>query len=356
MILATDLDGIWPMTDQRHLARETWGIVSPGAAQARLPADRNPVPVYLARLAPGSRETMSGALKIMSGILTSGEGGDPSAIPWHRMRYQHAQALREQIAERYAPATANKMLSALRGVLKEAWRLELMSAEDYHRAIDLAPVRGKTLPAGRSLKQAEIMALFDVCATEQSPAGVRDATLLALGYGAGLRVSELVGLDLQDYAPEDRALLIRGKGHKERVAYLTDGSRDALEAWLTIRGALPGPIFWPVNKGGRLVEGQRITRSAVNRMLIRRARSAGVSRFSPHDLRRTFVGDLLDRGADLASVQQLTGHANPQTTARYDRRGERAKRKTAELLVVPFRRPAPSEGSVNPERRKEVSP
>ena len=94
-------------------------------------------------------------------------------------------------------------------------------------------------------------------------------------------------------------------------------------------------MFWPIDQTGRAVA-RRITAQSILEILERRSRQARVLPFSRHDLRRTFISDLLDAGADLSTVAGLAGHANVQTTARYDRRGEKAKRRTAELILIPF--------------------
>lgn len=299
--------------------------------------DRRPAAVYLARLAPSGRRTMRGALNMVAGMLTGGQV-DAMAFPWHQLRYEHTQGIRAALAERYAPATANKHLSALRGTLKAAWRLGLVSAEDYERACDLEPVRGTTLPAGRRLDRGEITALFDTCAAG-APADIRDAALLAVLYGSGLRREEAVDLDLDDYQRADTQLRVNGKGSKERLAHLASGADAALDAWIDLRGDQPGPLFVPINKAGRL-EHRRLSGQAVRLILRKRARLAGVADFSPHDARRTFVSELLDQGADIAVVADLAGHASVTTTARYDRRGDEAKRDAARLLHVPYRQPS----------------
>ena len=108
-----------------------------------------------------------------------------------------------------------------------------------------------------------------------------------------------------------------------------------MEVWLAARGDRAGSLFLRAGRTER-VHDQGITAQAIYSALRRRAKQAGVKAFSPHDLRRSFVGDLLDAGADISSVQQLAGHSSVTTTQRYDRRGERAKAKAAELLHVPF--------------------
>src|SRR5690606_19115375 len=126
--------------------------------------------------------------------LLSGERAGVQTLDWSALRYPHVQALRTRLMATYAPATVNAMLAALRGVLKEAWRLGQLSAEDYQRAVDVPGVRGETLPAGRDLQQGEILALVEACLRDTGPAGVRDAAIIGLLYTCGLRRAELAGL------------------------------------------------------------------------------------------------------------------------------------------------------------------
>ena len=177
-----------------------------------------------------------------------------------------------------------------------------------------------------------------VCSQDPGPSGIRDAAIIALLYSAGLRRAEVVALDIDDYDPDTGQLVVKGKRNKERFAYPTGGAAEALADWMMIRGTEPGPLFWPINKGGQM-RNARLTTQAIYNMLVKRAQQAKIKKFSPHDLRRTFVSDLLDAGADIATVSKMAGHANVQTTARYDRRPEEAKRKAAKLLHVPYQKP-----------------
>jgi integrase len=243
---------------------------------------------------------------------------------------------RARLAERFAAATANRMLAAMRGVLKAAFKLGLMMADHMTRASSVEPVRGSRVMKGRALSKGELAALFESCNPNKT-GGARNAALLGLLYGGGLRRAEVVALDLADFDGATGATTIKGKGNKERRGYVSNGSRDALDAWLLYRGGELGPLFYPVTKGGAILR-HRMSDGAIAELVRRLARKSRIATFSPHDMRRTFIGDMLDAGADIATVQQLAGHASPTTTSRYDRRGDRARKRASELLYVPFAR------------------
>lgn len=299
-----------------------------------LPLTMHPAQVYLASLGAGSRRTMREALNAIAHLLTNGTC-DALTLDWAALRYQHTAAVRSVLMEKYSPATANKMLCALRRTLKEARRLGLMNAEDYDLAVDIESIRGTPLLRGRALCGEEIAALMSACTNDPTAVGARDAAMLAI-LMVGLRRSEVVNLDLKDFNRRTRALTIRGaKGRKDRINYLPERATMAVEDWLVIRGKAPGPLLYPLDKAKRIIT-RRMSEQGVMTALQRRGKKAGIAPFSPHDLRRTFISDLLDAGADIVTVSQLAGHANPSTTSRYDRRGEAAKRKAIDLLNVPY--------------------
>ena len=310
--------------------------------------DQNPAAVYLATLRPVGRRGMERALNLMA-ELAGGTDDKGRAVytaltlPWHQLRYQHTAAIITALRERdYRPATINHALAALRGVLYQAWKLGQLNTEDYNRAKDIKSVRGDTLLRGRALETEELAALLGACVKDKTPLGARDAALISVLYGAGLRRSEVVKLTRADYEAKQGKLTIRGgKGGKDRLAYVGEGAEAALADWLAVRGeARIGPLFCPIRRGGHLQFEHEMTDQAVLTILKKRALEAGVSDFSPHDLRRSFISHLLDAGADIATVQKLAGHADVSTTARYDRRGEATKKRAAGMLNIPYNRDA----------------
>lgn len=300
-----------------------------------LPLTEHPASVYIASLSPGSEPTVKRSLNLVAQLLTNNEA-DYLTLNWANLRYKHTAAIRAALIKNYEPATVNRILSALRRVLKEALRLELLSATDYARAVDIVSVRGKKELRGRSLSQQEINDLMGVCFGDRSPAGFRDAALIAILRGAGLRRAEVVGLDLKDFASDGAIKIRAGKGKVDRTVYLSPSAIPLVNDWIEIRTGTPGALLCQVNKSGRVIN-KRLTPQAVLFILQKRSGEANVEQFSPHDIRRTFASNLLDAGVDLPTVQSLLGHCNPATTARYDRRGEERKRSAAAKLEIPLR-------------------
>src|SRR5919199_6758758 len=247
-----------------------------------LPLTRHPAHVYLTSLGQGSRQTMRGSLNAIASMLTNGSC-DAMTLDWDKLPYPQTAGVRVLIMEKYSPATTNKMLTALKRVLQEALKLELISEKDYKLAIDLRPVPGSKGLKGRALSRDEIAALLKVCQLDSSPSGVRDAALIAILRGSGVRRRELVNLDLLDFDPKTGALKVKdGKGGKDRTVYLSTQAIRVVLNWLAVRDDAPGPLLCPVNKSKRVTI-RRLTSQAVLFILQKRGEEAGVAGFRyPH--------------------------------------------------------------------------
>jgi integrase/recombinase XerD len=219
-----------------------------------------------------------------------------------------------------APRTAARRLSAIR----QFYRFlvgEGLRQDDPVATID-SPRQGRPLP--KLLSEAEVGQLLATANAMEGADGLRLATLLELLYATGLRVSELVALPVAAVMRDQRVLVVRGKGGKERMIPLHESARAAVNAWLTARSA-------GLRKRGKDVSSSwlfpsrgdsgHLTRQRLGQLLKDLAMTAGIERrkVSPHVLRHAFASHLLAGGADLRAVQEMLGHASIATTQIYTR-------------------------------------
>ena len=295
----------------------------------------SPVQAYLNSLSPNGRRTQATALNNLANIFSDGKVMQAEKFPWHHLRYEHTSQLsNEMIRIGYAKATINKHLVALRRVLEEAYRLGLYADHnDYYRAAGVRSLRQETILRGRTLEHGELQDLLQACQDdpENPTLRKRDLALIALMYITGIRRQEVVDLNLSDLIESEYKLRILGKGSKQREVFLTEETMQVLNNWLEVRGRGLGPLFTRVGKGGK-VNMARLSPQAIYYILKNRQKKAGLASFTPHDLRRTTITDLLSADVDVLTVSAIAGHNSSDTTRRYDRRSEDSKRNAVERL------------------------
>jgi integrase len=286
-----------------------------------------PAQLYIASLStPKSRQTAVDALIRIVRLL---KAHDWRTFPWHRLEARETTLIRAALMRHFAASTARLDLAILKGVLKQAFRLELMSAETYTRAVMLPPIKGRSAPAGRMLSEEEIKTLSTYTSSIAAPWGPMVAALFAVGLGGGLRREELAVLRADALSDDGVHLLVAGKGGRQRVQALPVWVGQSITRWLAIRRTLGlrSDTMFVQRAGGFTPRGTLADRPldpmGIWRIVIEIRDKAGLTRFTTHDLRRTFASRMFDR-TDIANVQRLMGHANVTTTVRYDRRPEKA--------------------------------
>lgn len=303
----------------------------------------NPVDVYLARHVRDSHPSLKSGLKAIANAL--GGGDDIYAFPWWSIRSEIIDPLRQRLRDRgYKPRSINRMFAALRGVLKASWKMGILPTDAYQMLeIESEPTR-MLAPSGRTLELEELEQLARACGKLPDLQGKRELALLTVLYAAGCRREEVAELDVEHYVPKHGELKVTGKGSKFRTTYIPKEWREHFMPWWELRAANQDladsfaeregeqlPLFVRFTKGGRM-SSSRLGKAGVNHALSELGELAGVKKFSPHDLRRSFATHLLDADADLLMVQQLMGHSSVETTRIYDRRGERGKKKAIEKI------------------------
>ena len=305
-------------------------------------ADYQAANAYLMTLSITGRSSMESSLRLVARVMGA---EDYTQVNWASLNAANVQALvakiRETPTERgtaRSPNSVHTALNALKGVAKAAWRRNTISTDTWERIRDLKAPRGSRLPAGRDIAPIERAVLISSAVEDDRAAGVRDAAIMAMLMATGMRRRELVSLALEDIELATGKITIIGKGDKERTSYLGEETMEALRDWLQVRGVEAGALFCAITKGGKLERDRHMSPTALHYIIQRRVDGAGLSKMTAHDFRRTLAGDLLDENIDISTVGEMLGHSDPKTTKKYDRRGERAKRRAATHVHVPYKR------------------
>lgn len=288
----------------------------------------NPVNSYFLTL--DSRVNIANSRATIKRICKKLSGSDNfNDFDWSQLNYGMVLFVKHWLVESgLSPNSVNTYLFTLKGIARELWKQKLINADDYHHIKTACKVKGSRLPTGRALDKNEISTLIRHC-QKQGAIGHRNAAIFALGYGAGLRISELAQLNAQNYLNNNFKII--GKGNKERVNPIPLRARKIVDKWLIWRGEHDGALFPQFRRGNTITE-RRLTIKAIGCIIRQTAKDAGIADLKPHDLRRSFATNLIDNGVDLFTVQNLMGHASLETTRRYDMRGEKTKKAAVELL------------------------
>ena len=224
--------------------------------------------------------------------------------------------LAELYRHRQARASVARKVSALRTFVRYLRREGWIDSDPA--ALAVAPKREQKVPAHLSVDEmSQLLEAPDV----STPLGRRDRAILELFYASGIRLSELVALDLEDVDLPGRMVRVMGKGRKERIVPFNTTTEKSLRRWYRDRIALVGTADRRPKTGDPLfvnARGGRLTGRSVQRLVARYVKSCS-TRFgiSPHALRHSFATHLLQAGADLRAIQELLGHVQLSTTQRY---------------------------------------
>ncbi len=234
-----------------------------------------------------------------------GEGADPGAVDARRLRGYSAWLS----GRGYAPSTVARRLASLRSFYKFERRRGAVAVDPSQSLRN--PKQPKRLPL--PLRAEEVVRLLEGIPTDTA-LGVRDRAMFETLYGGGLRVGELVGLDLADIDADRGLVRVRGKGRRERLGPIGPVALEWIGRWIDHRRpGRVGEIALFLNRYG-----QRLTTRSVDRLFRGHLTARGLDpEASPHTLRHSFATHLLDRGADLRSVQELLGHRRLTTTQIY---------------------------------------
>jgi len=256
--------------------------------------------------------------------------GATETQPFHMLGYAQIEQIKQKlVSNNKSNRTINHAITGLKGIVKTGFLMGQANEKSWLQVQAIKSLKISATKRGAALSSDNVQALLQECALDKRAIGKRDAAILAVFLATGLRRFELSNLTYSNYDKERHSLqVLLGKGNKTRRQYLADWALPYLEQWLALRGTKSGYLFNPFHS--RVAKPtDRLSTSSLYQIVTSRTEMALTKSAAPHDLRRTFITQLLRQNVDLSTASKLAGHASLATTQIYDKRDDEVAIKAA---------------------------
>ncbi|GIU15332.1 integrase [Shewanella sp. c952] len=293
--------------------------------------NQTPTALFLSRLAPSGRRPLRCQLNTVRKLLKW--KGEVDSQPFHTLNYAQIEYVkRHKLDDGKSPRTINLVLFALKAIVKTGFLMGVVEDMQWRQvqAIKHLPINPSS--RGKALSSDSVSQLITTCYLDKRYIGKRDCCILALFLSTGLRRFELANLTVSDINLDKHTLTVKsGKGKKPRKQPIPIWALTYIDNWLRVRTHQQGDLFNPI--WNNVIKHDRGLSSAALYQIVkaRTLANTGID-ISPHDLRRTFITELLNQKVDLSTASKLAGHANVTTTQIYDKRDESVMREAIDQL------------------------
>lgn len=268
---------------------------------------------YLAACAPNSRRVLAKSLDTAAQVLGRDRVDD---VEWHSLKPQHLRLIRDSLIGNLSPRTVNRVLSAIRGVMRVEAQWGRVSGKELVEIETVQNVPVRDVELGRLVKREDMEKLIRTCMNDRSAFGARDGAMISLIYTCGLRPKEAARLMASQVHLSKEPILWSGRPLGGKLTLrestgpilLLDSVGYALQDWFSVRGRDVGPLFTPIRRSGEVIGERRLTPQAISTIVRRRASKARIRRVTPRDLRATFAFDAIKSGADFVEVASILGY------------------------------------------------
>ena len=292
-----------------------------------------PTECYLNNLAPtGRKAIISLIISVKNTLLLNDK---IAALPLHKLSFEQLSTLKQSLVLNNKSArTIQLTFQVIKAIAKTAFLMNLIEQHELEKFNVLKLPHIEPSLKGKSLTATQLKSILKQPYTPPSTIYTRDIALLALMAGAGLRRSEVSALKLGDFSMADQLVVIhKGKGNRTRTQYLPVWVLEYLSSWLTVRGKNEGPLFCVV-LNGKAIQARGISPETIYSVVTARTNHVLGEKFTPHDMRRTYISSLLANGVDISTVSKLAGHKSIITTQLYDKRGVDSLKRAVNTLSV----------------------